>query len=74
MFYSFHSQVPKPKRKDRIFGLFLLIMKAFCALEFLISRVALDAELAGAAGYLANLFCRISGIRPDIRPDIWLNS
>ena len=32
-------------------------------------RVAPDAELAGypAAGYLANLFCRISGIRPDIR-------
>ena len=32
-------------------------------------RVAPDTRLAGypAAGYPANLFCRISGIRPDIR-------
>ena len=35
-------------------------------------RVAPDTEFAGypAAGYPANLFCRISGIRRDI----WLNS
>ena len=35
-------------------------------------RVAPDTELAGcpAFGYPANLFCRISGIRPDM----WLNS
>ena len=38
-------------------------------LSVFFSRVAPDTELAGypAAGYPANLFCRISGIRPDIR-------
>ena len=35
----------------------------------ILCRVAPDTELTGysAAGYPANLFCRISGIRPDIR-------
>ena len=36
-------------------------------LNIFVSRVAPDTEFAGylAAGYPANLFCRISGIRPD---------
>ena len=47
----------------------VLLFTVLLYVKEVVTRVAPDTELAGypAAGYPANLFCRISGIRPDIR-------